>query len=305
MAHTRALATAKGPSTEQTAPPLRRSMRSTHTSQPIYNDASVETEPIAIPKRLANKKKITPMHPQELVSDLSPPAPRYNTRSKQVRSSEFSEVFASDDEEGAEELPMWPRYKDDLPNAFNGEVDPSQDFISKTPVEIIDHILSFLLLDHDPERGVKMKEGNYKWRPHALISMSAMSHLFYHATEGFAHRFLTMNQGALSVPSYVHYWRNNPELLQRITANMEELDKAREERKSRLRRSSRIANQPQEEPRKVHRIELCRVLQRKCAVCLNCADTPGKFANAVSICKDCEKDVHGEFVVCQSHSSAA
>jgi len=210
----------------------------------------------------------------------------------------------SDDEEGVVELPTWPRYKDDLPNAFNGEVDPSLDFISKTPVEIIDHILSFLVLDHDPERGVKMKEGNYKWRPHALISMSAMSHLFYHATEGFAHKFLTMNQETLSVPYYVHYCRNDPEMLRRVTESMEKQKKAAEERKSRLRRSARIADQPQEEPREVHRIKLWRTLQSKCAVCLKHAYTPGKFANAVSICAKCESSTNGTFVVRQLRSIA-
>lgn len=305
MARTRALATAQEPSTEQTTPPLRRSMRSTRASQQIYDDASDEIESITISKSLANKKKKPATQPQEITSKESPPAPRYHTRSKRVQVSEFSEVAMSDDEEGVEELPTWPRFKDDLPNAFNVEVDPSQDFISKTPVEIIEHILSFLILDHDPERGVKMKEGNYKQRSHVLISMSAMSHLFYHATEGFAHRFLTINQEALSVPSYFHYWRNNPELLQRVTANMEEQDKAREERNNRLRRSSRIASQPQEAPRKVHRMELCRALQSKCAVCLEHADMPGKFANAVSICAECEEHVNGEYVVCPSRSSVA
>ena len=307
MARTQALATAKGPpltSTEQTAPPLRRSIRSTRASQPIYDDAPDEIESIAIPRKPANKKTKTSIQAQKATSDQSPPAPRYNTRSKQIQSSEAIEGVLSNHEEGIEELQTWPRYKDDLPNAFNGEVDPSQDFISKAPVEIIDNILSFLILDHDPERGVKMMESSYKRRSHALVSMSAMSRLFYHATEGFAHKFLTMNQEALSVPSYLHYWRASPEVLQRITANMEERDKAMEERNSRLRRSSRIANQPQEEPRKVHRIELCRTLQSKCAVCLRHADTPGKFANAVSVCSDCESSIDGPFMVCQPCSFA-
>lgn len=300
MARTRTPAMAKGPSTEQTAPPPRRSMRSTRASQPNYNDGSDDIDPTAIPKKRANKRTKTPTQPKESIPDQSPPAPRYNTRSQQVQSSKSDEGALFDDEESAEELQTWPRYKDDLPNAFNGEVDSSQDFISKTPVEIIDNILEFLILDHDPELGVKMKESNFKHRPHVLISMSTMSRLFYHAIEGFAHKFLTMNQEKLSVPSYIHWWRNNPELLQRVTANMEQNDKAREERNSRLRRSTRIGNQPQEEPRKIHRIELCRALQRKCAVCLDFADTPGKFANAVSICKECEEDVNGEFVVCHS-----
>jgi hypothetical protein len=308
MARTRALTTAKGPSltsTEQTAPPLRRSMRSTRATQPIYDDASDEIEPVAISKKQANKKKKTPTQPKSIIPHQSPPAPRYNTRSKQVQPSESSEEVTPDGEEGVEMLPIWPRYKDDLPNAFNGEVDPSLDFISKAPVEIIDNILSFLVLDHDPERGVKMREGNSKSHCHVLISMSAMSQLFYHATEGFAHKFLTMNHEALSVPYYVHYWRNNPELLQRVMANTEQHEKAREERESRLRRSSRIATQPKEEPREVHRIKLCRTLQSKCAVCLEHAYTPGKFANAVSICSLCESSVNGPFMVCQPRSLVA
>ena len=281
-------------------------MRSTRASQPIYDGASdEEVEPIAIPKKQSNKKKQTPTQPKKIVSDQSPQAPRYNTRSKQVQSSETSEEITPSDEEGVEELPTWPRYKDDLPNAFNGDVDPSLDFISKAPVEIIDNILSFLILDHDPERGVKMREGNHKSHCHVLISMSAMSQLFYHATEGFAHKFLTMNHKALSVPYYVHYWRGNPELLQRVMANAEEHEKVMEERESRRRRSSRIANQPKEEPREVYRIKLCRTLQSKCAVCLKHADTPGKFANAVSICSDCESSVNGPFMVCHPCSLAA
>lgn len=307
MARTRALATAKGPSpsTEQTTPPPRRSMRSTRATQPIYDNAPDEIEPVAIPKKQANKKKKTPTQPKEIVSAQSPPAPRYNTRSKQVQSSESIDEVTSNDEEGVEELPTWPRYKDDLPNAFNGDVDPSLDFISKAPVEIIDNILSFLVLDHDPERGVKMREGNSKSHCHVLISMSAMSQLFYHATEGFAHKFLTMNHEVLSAPYYVHYWRDNPEQLQRAMANMEQHEKAREERESRLRRSSRIANQPKEEPREVHRMKLCRTLQSRCAVCLKHAYTPGKFANAVSICSLCESSVNGPFMVCQPCSLAA
>lgn len=289
---------AKGPSTEQTASPLSRSTRSTRASQPIYDDGSDDVEPTAMPKKRTNKKERTSTQSKEVISNQSPPAPRYNTRSQQVQSSKSSDGVLSGNEEDVEELQTWPRYKDDLPNAFNGEVDPSQDFISKTPVEIIDHILSFLVLDHDPERGVKMKEANYNRRPHVLVSMSAMSHLFYHATEGFAHKFLTMNQEALSVPYYVHYCRNDPEMLQRVMANMEEHKKAAEERKSRLRRSARIADQPQEEPREVHRIRLCRILQSKCAVCLKYADTPGKFANAVSVCKDCDSSINGPFMVC-------
>jgi len=308
MARKRAPTTAKGPTlafNAQKAPPLRRSMRSARSTQPIHDDADDEDGSIVVPKKLAKNKKTTSTQPQQVISDHSPSGPRYNTRSKQAQSSASDESVPSNDEEGVEELPIWPRYKDDLPNAFNGEVDPSQDFISNIPVEIIDNILSFVLLDHDPERGVKMKESNYKPRPHAIISMAAMSQLFYHATEGFAHKFLMKNRETLSTPRYFRYLPKDPELVQSITAHVEAADKAKKERDSRLRRSTRLANQPQLEPRKVYRVKLCRELRYVCAICLKFAEAPGKLANAVSICSSCESSINGPFMVCQVCSPAA
>lgn len=288
MARTRRPATAKGPSqmpTVQTATPLRRSIRSTRALQPLYGDAS-DDESKVVPEKPAKGTKKLPPQPQEVRTEQSPPSPRYNTRSKQVQSSEESQAALSDeDEEGVEELPVWPRYKDDLPNAFNGKVDPSQDFISKAPVEIIDNILSFLILDHDPDRGVKMKEGNYKARPHVLISMSAMSKLFYHAVEGFAQRFYTNP--------------HNPKHYQAFRKQIQEREKAAEERVSKQRRSSRLASQPKPETVKIYRTELLRTFQNRCAICLNHCWTVGKFANTVSICNDCESSVNGRIMVCQ------
>lgn len=286
----------------QTATQLRRSTRSTRASQPVRDLTDDEDEPEVIPKRQAKADKRLPMKSQEASTEESPPGPRYNTRSKQVQPSEPDIDVASDeDEEGVEELPTWPRYKDDLPNAFNGEVDPSEDFISKAPVEIIDNILSFLILDHDPERGVKMKEGTYKGRPHALISMSAMSRLFYHAAEGFAYRFLTKNKEDLERP-YVSAWdRSHPEQHQAYLDLMQGYHLAREKRDSELRRSSRIAGKPQPEVVKIHRKELIRVLQSRCAVCLDHAWKQGKLANTVAICAKCDHSINGEFEVCQPY----
>jgi hypothetical protein len=289
--------------TVQTAPPLRRSIRSTRTTQPIHDVASDEDDSNVIPKKPAKATKKTPVRPQEATADQSPPGPRYNTRSKQVQSSQPTEDVLSGDEDDVEELPVWPRYKDDLPNAFNGEVDPSQDFISKAPVEIIDNILSFLILDHEPDRGVKMKEGTYKPRPHVLISMSAMSKLFYHATEGFARRFLAKHEFALSNPLDVYY-RKNPEQYQAMLEQREEFQKAREERNSKLRRSSRLADQPQPNVLNIYRNELVWKFQSRCAACLGYAHTRGKFANTVMICGDCEKSINGPLSVCQPLSTS-
>jgi hypothetical protein len=61
------------------------------------------------------------------------PSPSYNTRFKQAQISEATQDAASDDED-VEEIPRedeYPLYKDDLPNAFNGAVELSLDFISK------------------------------------------------------------------------------------------------------------------------------------------------------------------------------
>jgi hypothetical protein len=296
MARTRATITVDGPSQKpivQTAPPLRRSMRSTRASQPIHDDASDEDESEAVPEKPANRKKKLPNQSQEVTPEESPPAARYHTRSKQVKPSEFSDHLASEDHEDIMELPTWPRYKDDLPNAFNGEVDPSLDFISKAPVEIIDSILSFLILDHDPERGVKMKEGNYKPRPHVLISMSAMSRLFYHATEGFARKFLVKNKEALSAPYISSYYRSHPEQYQAYLEHQDTWKKAREEKISKLRRSPRISSQPQPVSAETSRGELWRTFQSRCALCLEHADTRGKFANTVKVCSTCDQAING------------
>lgn len=221
----------------------------------------------------------------------SPPQPRYNTRSKQLQDEDTTLANLSDDDKDVEELPLlphWPRYKDDLPNVFNGKVDPEKDFISKVPVEVIDSILSFLLLDHDPELGVKEKKGGYKPRPHVLISMAAMSKLFYHATEGHAQRFLIKNKDALTPsPSYANEdWYRARE-------------KAIEDKENSKRRSTRIANQPKPEVVQIYRKQLLSKLRWRCAVCFSWTGSyaGGKFANAVSVCRGCERIDHGYAMV--------
>ena len=296
MARTRATITMNGPPqtpTVQTAPPMRRSTRSTRASRPIYDDASDEDKSTLIPKKPASRKEKTTTQPQEVAPTESPPGPRYNTRSKQVKPSKSMENLTSAEDEDVEELPTWPRYKDDLLNAFNGEVDPSLDFISKAPVEIIDNILSFLILDHDPERGVKMKNGDYKARPHVLISMSAMSRLFYHATEGFARRFLMKNKEALSAPYISLHYRIHPEQYQAYLERLDAWKKAAEEKASKLRRSSRLASRPQPVIVETSCRELLRKLQSRCALCLEYADSRGKFANTVMVCSTCEVATNG------------
>lgn len=206
--------------------------------------------------------------------------------SKKVKNEDPTPMADSDDED-VEELPaapQWPRFKDDLPNAFNGDVDPEKDFISKAPVEIIDNILSFLILDHDPEHGVKAKEKGYKTRPHVLLSMAAMSRLFYHAIEGFARLFIKRNKVGLKPYKSNAYWLAR--------------EQAREQRNNNRRRSPRNASKPIETT-EIYRTELLRALHFRCAVCFRWTGSyaGARFANSVSVCGDCERKEHGVFLV--------
>lgn len=203
--------------------------------------------------------------------------PRHNTRSQAKALRQLHEAVPSGDED-VEEIPPaggWPKYKDDLPNAFNGEIDPSKDYISKLPVEIIDKITSCLLLDHDPDRGIKDREENFRQpQPHVLLSMAAMSRVFYYATEDFAKRFSLRNR--------------------RLSFNLyRESSNARKE----LRRSERIASIPQPGCHEVYRLELVRSLSYYCIFCPVWCMERGKLANGVCICSNCERREFGPILV--------
>jgi len=225
--------------------------------------------------------------PEEEIPLGGPPAPRYNTRYKQAR---LSEQFQDTDD--VEEIPredLYPLYKDDLPNAFNGAVDPSKDFISKAPNEVIDNILSYLVLDHDPDRGVAMKAGTYKPVPHVLLSLAAMSTLFYHATEGFTRRYLTKHKLGPFKPATD--WSHHPGVMAHL--------KIVEERERNKRRSSRIANNPKPETHEFYRKTLWDELRSHCAMCHQQCWRPGKLANKVSVCEKCEQITFGWIMVCR------
>lgn len=202
------------------------------------------------------------------------PPPLHNTRS-QAKAAEKLEIAISSDDEDVEEIPHYPKYKDDLPNAFNGEVDPSKNYISKVPTEVIDNIISFLLLDHDPDRGLKVKERAWYARPHVLLSMAAMSRVFYHATEGLAKRML------------LKHTELSPESLHGRPKDGKE-----------LRRSERISNKPQLEHHQVYRLELLQKLRWICIFCFRYAPNQAKFANSICICEGCELREYGATMVC-------
>jgi hypothetical protein len=273
------------------APTPRRSTRSTRgtaSQRPIYTEPDSSDDEDHQPPATKGKAKVSAQPEQDEPTEGSP-VPRYNTRLKQAQLSEQSQ-----DADDVEEIPRgddYPLYKDDLPNAFNGTVDPSLDFISKAPNEVIDNILSYLVLDHDPDRGVKIKAGTYKPIPHVLLSMAAMSRLFYHATESFARRYRIKNK--LDLPEPGVYWPQHPEILARLVAHRE-----REEGKERnKRRSVRIASTLKPDTREVYRKALCDKTKHWCAVCHLPGGRLGRLANQVSVCEDCERSAFGIILV--------
>jgi hypothetical protein len=262
----------------------RRSTRGTAIQPPNYAEPELSDDEDHQPATAREKAK-TSAQPDPDQPTEGPPAPRYNTRLKQAQLSEQSQ-----DADDVEEIPRgdeYPLYKDDLPNAFNGAVDPSRDFFSKAPNEVIDNILSYLVLDHQPDRGVKMKARTYNDKPlvyHVLLSMAAMSQLFYHATEGFAQRYRTKHK--LDAP---RDWSGYPWMLDKL--------KADEETERNRRRSVRIAEIPKPETHDFHRNKLLSDLRSKCAICLTRLWRPGKLANQVTVCEGCERSVFGTMVV--------
>jgi hypothetical protein len=288
-----AMATAQKKQTASAAavPNPRRSTRGTATQPPIYAEPDAsddEDNQLATTK----KKAKTPAQSEQDQSTEGPPAPRYNTRLKQAQLSEQS-LDAALDDDNVEEIPRvddYPLYKDDLPNAFNGTVDQSLDFISRAPTEVIDNILSYLVLDHDPDRGVKIKAGTYKPVPHVLLSMAAMSRLFYHSTEGFARRYRTKNK----LPQRPAIdWSPWPT----VAAQMKLREEEEHEKEHNRRRSVRIANIPRPETHDFHRRKLWCDLTSHCAICLESGWRPGELANHVTVCETCERSVFGEIMV--------
>ncbi|OQO00263.1 hypothetical protein B0A48_14050 [Cryoendolithus antarcticus] len=169
-----------------------------------------------------------------------------------------------------------PKYKDDLPNAFNGDVGPDRDFISKMPAEIREEIVSHCLLDHEPERALHCKKNpGVPIRPHALLSLAAMSPSMYHAVEGFAARFTHMNRAQMHL-------REKP------------IDKS-------CRRSARLASKPQLKGKgPVHRHELLDLLAIRCVFCFKITTVKAVMSNMNTVCTPCEdKHLDGNcLIVC-------
>ena len=158
-----------------------------------------------------------------------------------------------------------PNYKEDI-NAFSESAAVGKDFISKLPSETLDHILSYCILDHDPERAVKMQADymDYKEQPHVLLSLAAMSSHFHAHVEDFSRRHLITHKDTY-----------------RFKTNAEQNQQKKSRRSTRL-KSKGI------ELQRCYRMEMMKHLQWHCIHCNSFCSTPAIMANGVRCCKRCE-----------------
>ncbi|KAK3112783.1 hypothetical protein LTR53_010580 [Teratosphaeriaceae sp. CCFEE 6253] len=155
------------------------------------------------------------------------------------------------------------RGKEDF-STFDTPVDEELDFISKLPSETLDQVLSYLVLDHDPERGVKARAHGtgYKHPPHVLLSLACMSRLFRAHVESFSRRELLRNKD-----DYRHVTQS-------------EID-------AKCRRSARLQAKPPVDTR-CYRAELVQHLQTYCIECNDLTNCRAQMASGVACHLSCE-----------------
>ncbi|RMY53870.1 hypothetical protein D0864_14033 [Hortaea werneckii] len=81
--------------------------------------------------------------------------------------------------------------KDDLIAFLPPVKERGKDFISSLPTETLHEILSYLILDHDPNRGPRYEASKNKNRPHVFLSLSVLSKHFCRNVESFCLHHLT------------------------------------------------------------------------------------------------------------------
>lgn len=158
-----------------------------------------------------------------------------------------------------------PQYKEDI-NAFSIPVEEDKEFISGMPSEILDEILSYLILDHDPELAAKVHSPDPKLRenPHVLLSLAAMSRHFRDHVEDFSRRHLTTHKQMYSF---------------KTTAELEAVKI--------VRRSDRLKEKPTRDHR-CYRFELVSRLRWRCIQCNAFSGRRATMANGVGCCQHCE-----------------
>ena len=182
------------------------------------------------------------------------------------------------DDQGMQPVEM-PKYKEDV-SAFDGPVEEGKDFISRLPSETLDQILSYCLLDHDPERAVKKKAEGYKYveQSHVLLSLASMSHHLHDHVEDFSRRHLIRHKD-------IYRFKTNAELV----------------KQKETRRSDRLKAKTVQEDSRVYRMELVRHLQWYCFNCNAFCTRRATMVNGVachgSYYQKCEDEAFGLQIV--------
>ncbi|KAI7537481.1 hypothetical protein KC331_g10899 [Hortaea werneckii] len=151
--------------------------------------------------------------------------------------------------------------KDDLIAFLPPVEEPGKDFISSLPTETFHEILSYLILDHDPDRGLELealKRRGFKDQPHVFLSLSVLSKHFRDNVESFCLHHLTQ---------FKEIYGFQP------AAQMD----------AEHRRSARLAAKPKEDGR-IFRVLLVKHLQMKCISCNARCRTRATMATGVACC---------------------
>lgn len=162
-----------------------------------------------------------------------------------------------------------PKFKDDS-NAFNIPIEDDRDYVSQLPSELLNHVLSYCVLDHEPELAVRQRDegDDFVQRPHVLLSLAAMSKHFKAHVETFCLTEMTKHKDVYNFSSNAENEASKP-----------------------VRRSARLQEKPMTDYR-CYRMELVGHLQRRCIHC-NTWCSPRELAvlaNSVKCCTTCAVD---------------
>ena len=233
--------------------------------------------------RKRKRPSAAPKKPTEHPGHTATPATRPKKRKLSANSAAqttASEDITDLDETTNLDTTAVTTYKEDI-NAFSVPIDEDADFISRMPSEILDEILSYLLLDHDPDRAVKKhavenpklgeKHEPYEDIPHVLLSMAAMSTRFRAHVETFSRRHLTMHAEfyRLTTTETLEAKRNKPR-----------------RHSDRLKSKGIIAYDS-----RCYRKELVKIMQAYCMGCRCRVVRRHTMYNGVSSCHECEQSL--------------
>ncbi|KAK5704178.1 hypothetical protein LTR97_003191 [Elasticomyces elasticus] len=173
----------------------------------------------------------------------------YATKNHPIAAMELPKTTSS--EALATHIKAAPLFKDDL-DAFHQPINEGKGFITAMPPELLDNILSYCVLDHEPEIAARaQREGkSYTRQSHVLVSLAAMSRMFRDCVESFCLRELRSNKQ--------HTQFKTTDEMRRIS----QLNKP-------TRRSTRLAGKSEQDHR-VYRMEYVRILRSYCIKCSQC-----------------------------------